>query len=112
MKAMGLAAALAAAGFAAGVGGAAAQGADTIRLAQQLGAVLAVEEPCGLAYDGNAVAAWIEAHVGAADMGFTPMLTTMTRGARLQFDGMTATQQAAHCAQTRRVAAALRFIAP
>lgn len=60
---------------------AAAQTADTIRLANELGTVLAAEEPCGLAYDHAAIEAWLDSRVEAADMAFAPTLATMTTGA-------------------------------
>lgn len=105
MKALALMAALSATNVA-------AQTADTIRLAKELGAALAAEQPCGLTYDITAIETWLDTRVEAANMSFAPTLSTMTTGAAFTLGQMTDSQRAAHCAQTRRVALALGFIAP
>lgn len=78
-------------------------------VAQSLGDVMASEEVCGLAYDHDKVAAYVEKTVPATDMEFTSMLNLMTMGAKAQTDDMSASSKAAHCAQIRRVAKSYGF---
>lgn len=103
-RAMMLAAALAFAGAPAWAGDI-----ESMQLANQLGAVLAAEELCGLSYDPAAIAAFIEKNVAADDMGFPGMLRLMTDGARAQGAGLSASGTTAHCTQMRRIAKSYGF---
>ncbi|AQZ51933.1 hypothetical protein [Martelella mediterranea] len=87
-----------------------AQDFEMMQLAQNLGDVLASEEPCGLTYDQDAIAAFIADKVPADDMGFNSDLSTMTMGASYMFANMSGSQKTAHCAQTERVAKSYGFI--
>ena len=85
--------------------------ADADRIALELGSMLAAEEPCGLAFDHDAIGDWIDAQVDADDMGFAGNLAMMTQGQAFQIGRMSDSQRAAHCAQTRRVARSMGFTA-
>jgi energy-converting hydrogenase Eha subunit B len=89
----------------------AAASASSMILANQLGSVLGSEEGCGLAFDQDAIEAWIEANVAADDMGFAGTLGLMSKGQARQIGDMTESERRAHCAQTRRVARSFGFIA-
>jgi hypothetical protein len=77
--------------------------------AQAVGSILASEEYCGLKYDQDAVSAYVEKTVPADDMEFASMLHVMTEGAKFNLQDMSESQKAAHCTQTRRVAANYGF---
>ena len=94
----------------AAVGLAGAQNFDSMRLATDLGDVLASEEFCGLTYDQDAISTFIESKVKADDMSFTSTLRMMTDGVRYGLADMTDSQKTAHCRQTERVAKAYGFI--
>lgn len=83
---------------------------ESMKLANQLGDVLASEEACGLSYDQDAIAAFIEKKVAADDMGFTSTLNLMTQATTSQIEDMSASQKTAHCAQTKRVAKSYGFV--
>lgn len=87
-----------------------AQGLESMKLATELGTVLASEEPCGLTFDQTAIAAFIEAKVPADDMGFASTLNMMTEGQKYQIEEMSASSKTAHCTQIKRVAASYGFI--
>lgn len=76
----------------------------SMSLAHDLGTVLASEELCGLSYDQNAIAAYVEKRVPADDMGFAGTLDMMTTGAKISLADMSASSKTAHCVQIRRVA--------
>jgi len=84
---------------------------ESMQLANQLGSVLASEEPCGFAFDQAAIAAFIEDKVSPDDMGFASTLNMMTQGQRIQIDQMSASSKTAHCTQIRRVATSYAFLA-
>lgn len=79
-------------------------------LASQLGSVLAAEEFCGLTYDQEAIAAFINAEVAEDDLGFASMLQMQTQGLAVMQEEMNASQKTAHCAQTQRVARSYGFV--
>ncbi|MGP4725549.1 signal recognition particle [Agrobacterium deltaense] len=83
---------------------------DSSDIALQLGTVLAAEDFCGLTYDQEMIAAYIEKNVSADDMGFASLLQLMTAGKQSAQKGMTASAKAAHCTQIRRTAKANAFI--
>ncbi|UNK36584.1 signal recognition particle [Shinella sp. H4-D48] len=79
-------------------------------VAHQLGNVIASEQPCGLSYNQDAIAKYIEDNVSDEAMGFASMLDLMTRGAAASIEELTNSGKTAHCAQTRRVAKRYGFI--
>ena len=83
---------------------------DSSDVAHQLGSVLASEEFCGLSYNHDMVAAYIEKSVAADDMTFASSLQLMTDGSKSRLKGMSETAKAAHCVQISRVAKANGFI--
>lgn len=101
---------LIAAAFAAASTPVLAQGLESMRLATELGTVLASEEPCGLTFDQSAIAAFIEGKVAADDMSFASRLNLMTKGQEVQIEEMSASSKTAHCTQIKRVAASYGFI--
>lgn len=80
------------------------------QVALELGTVLAAEDFCGLTYDHEMIASYIEKNVAADDMGFASILQLMTAGKQSEHKDMTATAKAAHCSQMRRVAKTNGFI--
>lgn len=97
-------------GLIAMAGGAEAAGLESMKLANELGDVLASEEACGLKYDQEAIEAFIEKKVAADDMGFTSSLNLMTQAATSEIEDMNASQKTAHCAQIKRVAKSYAFV--
>lgn len=87
-----------------------AQGFKSMTLASNLGTVLASEEMCGLSYDQEAIAAFIEENVDPKDMGFASNLQMMTEGQAYNLRDMSASARTAHCTQIRRVAKSYGFI--
>lgn len=83
---------------------------ESMKIAMELGSVLASEEACSLTFDQAAIERFIEAKVAADDMGFASMLQTMTEGNRFQIGSMSTSAKTAHCAQIRRVARANGFV--
>lgn len=79
-------------------------------MANGLGNILASEEFCGLTYDLDAIATFIEQTVPADDMKFASTLDLMTRGNKAQIAEMSPASKAAHCAQIKRVARSFNFI--
>lgn len=86
-----------------------AQSSDTFMLSSELGSVIAAEEFCGLTYDQNAIAAFIENKVPADDMGFAGMLNMQVIGHGAMQEDMTPSLKTAHCAQMGRVARSYGF---
>jgi hypothetical protein len=84
--------------------------ADAMRLVQDLGAVLASEEMCGLAYDQDAITAFIGRNVDPDNLSFTSLLGTATRMAANGYETISQSLKTAHCAQTARVAKTYGFI--
>jgi len=89
--------------------GASAAGTDVV---QGLADVLAAEAFCDLAYDQNAIAAFIEKHVAADDLDFTGDLKGLIFIAERTQQTMSASAATAHCTQVRRLAATYGFINP
>lgn len=77
---------------------------QTINAASQIGTVLGSEEPCGLSYNADAVAGWIDTMVAPDNLEFAPMLNTMTMGTAFQIEQMTDTARAAQCHTVERTA--------
>ena len=87
-----------------------AQGLESMTMASELGSVLASEEACGLTFDQDAIAAFIENKVAADDMGFVSTLNMMTEGQKYRLEDMSASSKTAHCTQIKRVAISFGFI--
>ena len=83
---------------------------ESMAKAVSLGSVLGAEKACSLKINQKAVEAWIEKNVRASDMEFASSLNMMTAGTAAEIKDMSPAQVAAHCAQTRRVARANKFI--
>ncbi|TNV17859.1 signal recognition particle [Ochrobactrum teleogrylli] len=82
---------------------------STMQLASGLGSVLAAEEPCGLSFDQGAIEKFINAKVPADNLNFAGTLNMMVSGAKLELDGMSASQKTANCTQVKRVAKSYGF---
>lgn len=87
-----------------------AQSLSSMTVANELGTVLASEAACGLDFNQQAIANYIEQNVEATDMGFASMLDTMTLGHEYSIKEMSASAKTAHCTQIKRVAKAFGFI--
>jgi hypothetical protein len=83
---------------------------EVTQLAFDLGALLASEEPCGLAYDQAAIAAFIDANVPPDAMSFSGDLTSATTVAAWQIEDQTESARTAHCASVTRTARHFGFI--
>jgi hypothetical protein len=79
-------------------------------VANDLGALLASEEPCGLAFDHDAIDRYIDSHVDAADMGFASQLSSMTRLAARDLEQHSESHRRAHCRAMERSARHHGFI--
>lgn len=77
---------------------------EVMQKAHNLGMLLASEQPCGLAYDQDAISAWIAAEVPAEDMSFASSLNLMATGNARQVEKMTASAKTAHCASVAQTA--------
>ena len=77
---------------------------SSMNIAIQLGSVLGSEEACGLTYDEDAIARFINEHVKADDMSFPSTLQMMTAGTKFQIEDMSKSSLTAHCTQIRRIA--------
>lgn len=82
---------------------------DRMQLATSLGSVIGSEEACGLSYDQDAIAAFIEKKVQADDMKFPSTLNMMVDGSRYNLGQMSQSAKTAHCAQIKRVAKSFAF---
>lgn len=78
--------------------------ADTMDTAMNLGTLLAAGQACGYTYDTDAVTAFVREHVPADDLGFAPLLSTMTVGAKAQLDGLSDAALIAQCAAAEQSA--------
>lgn len=87
-----------------------AEAQSTHSIAQGLANLLASEEPCGLSYNQDVLADWIEANVPADDMNFSSYLSTYMFGAESKFSTMSGSTKTAHCTAIRRTAANYGFI--
>ncbi|MCA1304836.1 signal recognition particle [Nitratireductor aquimarinus] len=81
-----------------------------MKMATQLGSLLGSEEACGLSFNHDAVARFIDTKVPEDDMEFTSMLSTMTGGTSYDLESMPKSQKVAHCRQIERVARSHGFI--
>ncbi len=83
---------------------------DSDKWAEQLGAVMAAEEPCSLTYDPDAIRGFIEKHVKADDMDFASRLNMETKYGIISIGNMTESSKLAYCTQEARVAKSFGFI--
>lgn len=78
--------------------------AESTTVAEELGGVLAAEQRCGLAYDQDAIAAFIGERVQVDDMQFPRLLNYQVTVAGLHLDQMSESTKTAYCAQIGRIA--------
>lgn len=83
---------------------------NSMQVALELGSVLAAEDFCGLHYNQDAIAAFIEKAVPADEMGFPSTLQLMISGSKVEQGQMADSAKAAHCTQIKRIAKAYHFI--
>ena len=89
---------------------AASQSLDSLTLARNLGSVLAAEEFCGLTYDQDAIAGWIDENTAPSDMSFASTLRLMTDGAAYDLRDMSDSSRTAHCRAIERTARHFGFV--
>lgn len=77
---------------------------ESMAFANDLGMILASEEPCGMTYDQGAIQALIEKTVPAEDMSFPSTLSVMTQGQAYSLQKMSPSSLTAHCAAVTRSA--------
>lgn len=87
-----------------------AQREPSVQVADNLGTVLAGEEPCGLAYDKDAIKLFVEKHVTNDDMEFANYLSVSTWSYARDMKEMSESQKVAACKQIERVALTYHFI--
>jgi hypothetical protein len=85
---------------------------ERLKLAMNLGSVLAAEGPCGFSYNQAAIRAYIAKAVPVDDMSFPQMLNVYTMSYSQDLGSMTPSQKTAACAQIERVARANSFLSP
>jgi hypothetical protein len=83
---------------------------DSYEAADQLADVLVSEDLCGLSFNQDAIAAWIEANVAADDMEFSGNLSSHISLSEYTLKDISTSAKTAHCAQIRRVAKNYGFI--
>ncbi len=83
---------------------------DSQQLALNLGSIIASEQFCGLVYDQDAIATFIENKVPASDISFPSMLSMMVDGTKYQLNSMSKSAKTAHCTQIRRLAKNYSFL--
>ncbi len=88
----------------------AAQSLDSMRVAKDLGTILAAEEFCDLSYDQEAISNWIDENTDPADMGFSSTLNMMTEGSAFQLRDMSESSKTAHCRSIERTARHYGFV--
>lgn len=86
------------------------QNMESVRIAQELGAVIGSEDACGLNYNQAAIEQFVDDRVRDDDMGFTRNLNVFTQGAHFDIAEMSESSLTAHCRQIRRVARSFGFI--
>ena len=89
---------------------ASAQSMDSLQKARDLGNLIASEELCGLVFNQDAIARWIDENTDPADMGFSATLQMMTEGAAFGFSDMSESSKTAHCRSIERTARYFGFI--
>ncbi len=82
---------------------------DSMQLALSLADVLGSEQACGLAYDQDAIASFIERSVAADDMEFTGSLSMFTKVKQRDAEALSGSAKTVHCTQIRRVARSYGF---
>ena len=84
--------------------------ADTTSFGNELGNLLASESVCGLKYRRGAIQELVRKQVGGDMVEFATTLSLLTSNAAFTIHRMSASAQAAHCAQMRVEAKALGFL--
>lgn len=87
-----------------------AQDLEVMTLANALGSVLASEEPCGLAYDADAIRALIAEQVPPGALDFAAQLGGFTTAATYGIEAQTPSQRIAHCAAIELTAREYGFL--
>lgn len=81
-------------------------------VAVDLGGILGSELACGFTLNPDAVAAYVGAQIDPANVGFANALYLMSNGTKVQIDGMSASERAAHCQAVRARAENLALTNP
>lgn len=87
-----------------------AQNFDSMQKATELGTILAAEELCGLSFNQDAVADWIDENTDPSDMSFPGTLQMMVDGSTFQNSSMSGSALTAHCRSVERTARHFGFI--
>ena len=91
-------------------GPALAQNLEAMQLANELGALLAAEEHCGLSFDQAAIERFMAEQPAAADLSFPQNLVLMTQGQSYMLEAQTSSQKVAHCAAVKAAARKAGFL--
>lgn len=87
-----------------------AQNFESMQKATELGTILAAEQLCGLSFNQDAVADWIDQNTDPSDMGFPGTLQMMVDGSTFQNSGMSGSALTAHCRSVERTSRHFGFI--
>jgi hypothetical protein len=82
---------------------------ESYDLLLRLSLILASEKACGLQLNKSAIYQFIDKNVNG-DVGFVPMLKSLTEGNADSIAALSPDELAAHCSQVRRAAANLGFM--
>lgn len=83
---------------------------EAMQLSNAVGSVLGSEEFCGLAYDQDAIAAYIASNVPPERMDFASLLQTNIMGQKYMQDQMSKSEKTAHCASISQTAKHFGFL--
>lgn len=87
-----------------------AQSMDSMKIANDLGTILAAEKFCGFTYNQDAIGNWIDENTDPSDMGFSSSLNMMTEGSAFMQNDMSESSKTAHCRSVERAARHFGFI--
>lgn len=76
-----------------------------------LATILAGEQACGLTYQPDALAAFVDETVGAENTGFLSTLSLSLDGEKFRMEEMTGSERIVYCRQIERNAQAFGFLA-
>lgn len=79
-------------------------------IAFDLGDVIGSEKACGLSFDQEAIARFVETKVPSSDLRFTDRMGKSARIMESRIDKFGSSQKTAHCVQVRRIAETYGFV--
>lgn len=83
---------------------------ETMEKAQNLGNILGSESFCGLSFNQDAIAAWVDDNVPASSMSFSGDLQGAVAMSQITVSSMSESAKTAHCRSIERTAKHLGFL--